>query len=512
MNSRNRSIFALALILVAQVANSTISRAAELRYRLIDLGSLGGHQFYPHFSGINGRLLNNDRTVVGGMSTTNADPFGWSIDAFTSHAFEWQSGSVTDLGANAFNDESNFSQAFGINDLGRSVGIATYNASNAATPLFKAVMWKDRQMIDLGTLGGDQSYAHVINNRDQAVGWALDAVASSAQIWPTYPFPFGKQQRAALWENGSVRDLGTLGGPCAWGMGINDAGQVIGQSFTTNATGRPKSVVWNSGDWPWTRPVAGFIWQNGTMVDLSNLGGTWVQPLRINQRGQVIGWATMPGDSSYHPFLWDEGVIRDLGTLGGNNGSANDMNDAGEVVGGTQLAGGGFHAFLWRNGVMIDLGSVFQRSQAWHINSKSQIVGTAGDGSPGSGRAFLWENGGPMVDLNTLIPEGSPMTLHYPLGINDAGEILCYGVLQNGDSHPFLLIPLDRRLSVERSGTNLVLSWPTNVVGYKLQSTTNLTSPADWIDSTNTPAVVGTQFTVTNATSASRQFYRLIKP
>lgn len=84
--------------------------------------------------------------------------------------------------------------------------------------------------------------------------------------------------------------------------------------------------------------------------------------------------------------------------------------------------------------------------------------------------------------------------------------------MNSGAAYVFRGLGIDRRLSVERSGANVVLSWPTNVVGYTLQSTTNLTSPADWIDSTNTPAVLGTQFSVTNATSARRQFYRLIKP
>ena len=56
-----------------------------------------------------------------------------------------------------------------------------------------------------------------------------------------------------------------------------------------------------------------------------------------------------------------------------------------------------------------------------------------------------------------------------------------------------------------------MLSWPTNVVGYTLQSTTNPTSPADWIDSTKPPTVLGAQFTATNATSASHLFYRLRK-
>jgi probable HAF family extracellular repeat protein len=310
------------------------------------------------------------------------------------------------------------------------------------------VLWQDREMIDLGTLGGNQSYAHAINNLHQVVGWALDTVASSEQIWSDYPFPFGTQQRAVLWENGSIRDLGSLGGPCAWALGINDAGQVIGQSFTEVATEAPKQF----GEWHWTRPVAGFIWQDGTMVDLGNLGGTWVLPLRINERGQVIGFASPTGDSSFHPFLWDQGVIQDLGTLGGNTGSANDINDAGEVVGGAVPSGGGFHAFLWKNGVMTDLGTVRARSQAWHINSKSQIVGTTGDGPESSNRAFLWESGGPMVDLNTLIPQGSLITLRYPVDINDAGEILAFGVLPNGDSRPALLIPVPG-MSVRNSTT-----------------------------------------------------------
>lgn len=243
-----------------------------------------------------------------------------------------------------------------------------------------------------------------------------------------------------MWENGSVRDLGTLGGSQAQALFINDVGQVIGQSFTAVTTGAPKNI----GDLLWSRPVAGFIWQNGTMTDLGNLGGTWVLPLRLNQRGQVVGFATRNGDRTFRPFLWDQGIMKDLGTLGGSNGRATAINDAGDVVGGTDLPNGGFHAFLWRNGVMRDLGSVRTRSQAWHINSKSQIVGTTGNDGESSNRAFLWENNGPMVDLNTLIPGGSLLTLRYPLGINDAGEIIGFGALPNGDSHPFLLVPLPK--------------------------------------------------------------------
>jgi hypothetical protein len=58
-------------------------------------------------------------------------------------------------------------------------------------------------------------------------------------------------------------------------------------------------------------------------------------------------------------------------------------------------------------------------------------------------RAFLWENGGPMVDLNALVPSGSGLRLDDAVDINSRGEIVGIGVLANGDAHAVLLIPCD---------------------------------------------------------------------
>jgi uncharacterized repeat protein (TIGR03803 family) len=57
------------------------------------------------------------------------------------------------------------------------------------------------------------------------------------------------------------------------------------------------------------------------------------------------------------------------------------------------------------------------------------------------------------------------------------------------------------KLSLVHSGSNVILTWPTNATGYTLQSTTNLDSPV-WT------TVVG-QFAVTNPISGVRQFFRL---
>ena len=66
-------------------------------------------------------------------------------------------------------------------------------------------------------------------------------------------------------------------------------------------------------------------------------------------------------------------------------------------------------------------------------------------------------------------------------------------------------------LQARTSGHELILSWPTNAVGFTLQSTLQLSPTAIWVDVTNAPAVVGTQFTITNCFSSSAQFYRLRK-
>jgi probable HAF family extracellular repeat protein len=91
---------------------------------------------------------------------------------------------------------------------------------------------------------------------------------------------------------------------------------------------------------------------------------------------------------------------------------------------------------------MTDLGNLGKTSNAHNINSSGQIVGASVINNAGELRPFLWENGGPMVDLNTLVPPHPGV--HLDGGdswLNDRGEILITGTLSNGDNHAFLLIP-----------------------------------------------------------------------
>jgi hypothetical protein len=53
------------------------------------------------------------------------------------------------------------------------------------------------------------------------------------------------------------------------------------------------------------------------------------------------------------------------------------------------------------------------------------------------------------------------------------------------------------------------LTWTTNWTGFVLQSTPNLAPPATWTTVTANPAIVNGQYTVTNAITGARKFYRL---
>jgi probable HAF family extracellular repeat protein len=451
----------VAPVLLTAQERAEENRVKHHRYSLVDIGTFGGPESninplgngHPYVSS-QGTTVGTSATLIPSSSATNGF-FCGGLDGttpFVFHAFEWQDGDVTDLGALP-PAVDNCSSALAVNARGEIAGGSENGLIDSATGVkeIRAVVWEDGKIRNLGTFGGNFSAAASINSRGQVAGFALNAIPEPLSMFAVVlggPSA-GTQTRAFLWEKGEMRDLGTLGGADARGIFVNESGEVAGYSYT-NST--PNATT----GFPTTDP---FLWKNGRMIDLGTLGGTFGLPNALNNHGQVVGQSNLPGDQpgNFDPFLWDGEKLIDLFTtsIGGNPLTANAINDAGEIVGTAFFPNQQVpHAYLWKNGVAKDLGTVNGDcfSEAFAINSRGQVVGQSFSCVTQLVRTFLWDNG-TMIDLNVFVPPGSGLELVEAIAINDRGEIAgdllppsCTGNPQGQDvlcGHAYVLVPCD---------------------------------------------------------------------
>jgi probable HAF family extracellular repeat protein len=436
--------FAVGFVLLAELATPFLLVAQKTSYKLIDIGTLGGPSAHGPSNGGGSPFLNNAGTVAGSADTSI--PCNNPNNCPVFHAFRWQNGVLTDLGA--LSAQVNDSAANAINARGWITGFSQTGEFDPATngPAGHAVLWTDDQIMDLGTLGtGIQSSGTYINNGGAVVG--ISTIDTTSDPFACIMAPFCSPTHAFIWKNGVMQDLGTLGGPDSlsfFGCNNQRSDLVTGGSYTNStanaATGAPTQHA--------------FVWENGKMTDIPTLGGTFAFAQCANNQGQVIGQSNVTGDSGcdgsegdgscvQHPFLWDHGMLTDLGTLGGSFAGAGWINNAGEVVGGSFTTNDdSFHATLWRQGKITDLGTLPGDcgSDAWAINSKGQIVGQSLNCDTLTSRTVLWDMGS-IIDLNVLSLD--------VLDINDRGEIAgvevppgCIpGMDTNCPGPAFLLIP-----------------------------------------------------------------------
>jgi probable HAF family extracellular repeat protein len=248
-----------------------------------------------------------------------------------------------------------FSISFDINNVGRAVGAAT-------TPdgVQHAVRWYEGSMSDLGTLGGLNSQASGRAERaDLAI---LSDTRDNDPLGEDFcGLHSGLICRAARWHDGVLTELPTLGGVNSVALEINNRGEIIGASDdgTVDASCRP----------PQQTHFQAVLWSpNASKAQkLPPLPGDEVGlALKNNDNGQVVGTSGLCSNTSFggfglgpHAVLWDNGSPVNLGNLGVPDGInvAADINNSGMIVGGASYPDGTTHPFLWtRASGMRDLG------------------------------------------------------------------------------------------------------------------------------------------------------------
>ena len=108
-----------------------------------------------------------------------------------------------------------------------------------------------------------------------------------------------------------------LDGLVSWGSGLNDLGQVVGRSNFSDTSGDQHAFRYVAGDW----------------TDLGVLSGSISEAFGINNRGQIVGESYAVSGTQIHAFVCEGGVMTDLGTLGGVGSSARGINERGQIVG-----------------------------------------------------------------------------------------------------------------------------------------------------------------------------------
>jgi len=264
---------------------------------------------------------------------------------------------------------------------------------------------------------------------------------------------------ALIYTNGVITDIGKLGTQPISAMSINASGQVVGQGTSI--------------------PGIGFEYSGGTLVNLETATNGKLGPaLAINNSGQFV--CVGANNSGY---IYSGGIATNLGNLGGNQTlgwttSPNAINSSGEVVGNSYIPDGNgatyYHAFAWVGGHISDLGTLSTNpsdsvdSQALGINDNNQIVGAS---QLGGGtypiRAFLYSNG-TMTNLGSLF---STDLASYAEAINNSGQIVGYSEQANQGDLAFLdvngsMIRLDSLLDSSGNGWTLLSARAINNNGW----------------------------------------------
>jgi uncharacterized repeat protein (TIGR03803 family) len=293
-------------------------------------------------------------------------------------------------------------------------------------------------------------------------------------------------------------------------------------ALNTNGTGFTDLYVFaggNDGAFPTAVLLSG-----NTLYGTAGGGG-------INGAGTVFALGiNHTGFTTLHSFADSDGA----GPRGGLILSGNTLYGTTEFGGGAEAGtvfaintdGTGFtnlHIFAAGSGIFHG----FTNSDGggpWStlILSGNTLYGTTQNGGTnGSGTVFAVNTDGrDFTTLYSFTATSGPSSANSDGAIPEAGLILSgdalYGTATSGGvwgggtvfslSFGSVSVP---QLTIVPSGLYVILTWPTNTIGFTLQSTTSLGSSAVWSTNSPAPVVVNGQNVVTNSITGKQQFFRL---
>ena len=232
-----------------------------------------------------------------------------------------------------------------VNDAEWVVGHGFFPFGN---PFNAFVINSERQILNLGTLGGAVSHAFSINVNNQVVGSAeVDHRVTHAFLWH---------------ESKGMRDLGTLGGSRSVARDINDHGIVVGESFLE--PGEPRQEFEQA-----------FLWSaDAGMINLGASFDGWSRAVAINNHGVVIGWRQH--GSVVCGFIWtrESGASDIIGSNGLSFYPA-AINDDGVVIGEGDTHDGRRRAFTWTLSAGLKILQVPDEFHPSDIDNEGNILG-----------------------------------------------------------------------------------------------------------------------------------------
>jgi probable HAF family extracellular repeat protein len=335
--------------------------------------------------------------------------------------------------------------ALGVHPDGWAVGTSTVNFS------LRPVSFQSGSAVDLAPLPVAMGAAHAVNDSGAIAGWVVDGGF-----------------KAVLWSGGSRYDVP---GVFSRGFAVNNGGVVTG-------------TYYNLAD----NTLRAFTWSVGAASPtvLASLGGGTSEGNGINDQGDVVGDSYRATSFDEIAALWPSaGPVVDLGTLGGSTSSARDINNHRQIVGYALNSAGAPRAFLSDGGApMVDLNTLLEADSGWvllsanAINDAGQIVGEGTlNGEP---RAFLLtppvasDTTPPVISSVTTTPNSVWPPRHQMVDVSvrvvasdDSGETPVCAVLSvvssesdnadgdgNTSSDTEVVGPSHVRVRAERSGPN----------------------------------------------------------